>query len=186
MTPSRKVSARTPTAVLEIKSIPLDMKAFNKSCSVEAATRSALPSPRRPAVRLCALVQRHQGGLASKERRKQRTAKERTRRNQRRSRRSEKKACSDIIEESSSVDEVDARRKCPRSWRESQYSCLTHLRPDTSLHFHITTLSAHSYVFQWSVVPRARSLPLDHLPQLPNSNLGSLMITVDPPHCPLC
>ena len=35
---------------------------------------------------------------------------------------------SDTVEESSSVDEVDAWRKRPRSYRQSQYSYLTHLQ----------------------------------------------------------
>ena len=56
---------------------------------------------------------------------------------------SEKRACRDTIEESSSVDEVDARRKRRRSCRKSHCSCLTHLQSDTSLHFHITALGAH-------------------------------------------
>ena len=73
--------------------------------------------------------------------------KKRTRRNQRRRRRSEKRACCDTIGESSSVD--DARRKRPRSNRKSQYSCLTHLQSDTSLHFHITTSQCARFVLQW-------------------------------------
>ena len=78
------------------------------------------------------------------ERRKSRTAKKRTRRTRRRSRRSEKRACGDTIEESSSVDEVDARRKRPWYYKESPYSRLTHLRSDFSLHHHVTPLRAHS------------------------------------------
>ena len=64
-------------------------------------------------------------------------------RNQRRRRRCEKRACSDTIEESSSVDEVDVWRK--RSWCYKESSCfrLTHFQSDTSLHLHITTLRAH-------------------------------------------
>ena len=120
------------------------MNALNKSCSVEMTTSSTPLSPRRPAVRLRALVQRHHhGGPASAERRKQRTTKKRTCRNQRRRRRSEKRACSDTIEEPSSRDGVDARRKRPPSYRKSQCSGLTHLQSDTSLHFHITTLITH-------------------------------------------
>ena len=45
-----------------------------------------------------------------------------------------KRACSDTIEESSSVDEVDARRKCPRYYKESPCFRLRHFQPDTSLH----------------------------------------------------
>ena len=106
--PSRKLPARTPTAVLEqrrdrIRSISLDMNAFSKSCSVEMATSSA------PQSRLRAPVQRHHhGGPASAERRKQRTIKKRTRRNQRRRRRCEGGEkpvadCKCVRQESSSV-----------------------------------------------------------------------------------
>ena len=45
--------------------------------------------------------------------------------------------------ESSSVDEVDARRKRPPCYKESPCFRLTHLQPDTSLHLHVTTLRAH-------------------------------------------
>ena len=45
---------------------------------------------------------------------------------------------------------------------------------------HHHSLGMHPFVFQRRVVLRARSLPLNHLPQL-----GSLMITVGPPLCEL-
>ena len=72
---SRKLPARTPTAALEqlrdrIRSIFLDMNAFNKSCSVEMATGSRQTS--------CSCA-----------------APSWSRRNQRRRTRSEKRACSD-------------------------------------------------------------------------------------------
>ena len=117
---SRKLPDQNPIAVLEqlrdrIKPISLNMNAMNKSCSAEAATGFALPSPDRPAVRLRARAHRHHhGGPVSAEKRRHRRAKTRTRRHQWRRQRSEKRACSDTIEESSSVDEVDARRMRPR------------------------------------------------------------------------
>ena len=62
--PSRKLPALSPTVVLEqqrdrIRFICLDMHSLNKSCCVEKATSSAELAPRRPAVRLRALVQHH-------------------------------------------------------------------------------------------------------------------------------
>ena len=64
-----------------------------------------------------------------------RTTQKRRRRNQRR-RRSEKRACSDTIEESSSIDEVDTRRGRPRCYIES---------PHSRLHLHITALRLHDF-----------------------------------------
>ena len=121
--PSRKF--RSPTVVLEqlrdrIRSVSLDMHAFNRSCCVETATSSAQLAPRRPAVRLHAPEQRHRhGGRASAKRRNSRTTTNKTRRTQRRRKRSDKQACCDTIEESSLVVEVDARRKRPRYYKES-------------------------------------------------------------------
>ena len=69
--------------------------------------------------------------------------KRRPRTQRRRRRKSEKRACSDTIEESSSADEVDARRKRARYSKESQPFCLTHIQLGTSLHLHITTVITH-------------------------------------------
>ena len=172
--PGRKLLARSPAAALDqsrdrIRSISLDMNALQKkSCSVEMANSSAPLSPRRPAVRLRALVQRchHGGGPASEERRKSRTTKKRTRRNQR-IRRSKKRACSDIIEESSSVDKVDARRKRFRSYRKSLYSGLTHTCTERTvcIPMRCGTKSASTSIF--------RLKP------------GSVMIFANPLLCPL-
>ena len=60
-------------------------------------------------------------------------------------RRSEKKACGDIIEKSSSVDEVDAWRQRPRSNNRSHFSYVSHLQSDISRLFYVTTLSAHGF-----------------------------------------
>ena len=88
-----------------IRSVSLDMHVLKRSSCVDMATSSAQLSPRIPAVRLRALVQRHRhGGPASAERRNSRTTKKRTRRTRRRRRRSEKRAGTDRTEESSSVD----------------------------------------------------------------------------------
>ena len=150
--PTRKLPARTPTVVREqqrdrIRSISLDMNALNRSCSVEMATSSARLSLRRPAVRLRAPVQRRRhGGPAP-----QQGGSNEPQRKGRAETSGEggglsKRSCSDTIGESSSVD--DARRKRPRSNRKSQYSCLTHLQSDTSLHFHIATSQCARFVFQ--------------------------------------
>ena len=78
--PNRKLPDRAPTAALNelrdrIKSVSLDIDALSKSCSVEAATGFAFPSPGRPAVRLRAPAPRHHyGGLVSTEKRRHCTA----------------------------------------------------------------------------------------------------------------
>ena len=72
-----------------------------------------------------------------------RTTQKRRRRTQRRKRRSEKRDCSDTLEESSSADEVDARRKRARYYKESPSCYLTHIQSDTSLHLQITTVRTH-------------------------------------------
>ena len=72
-----------------------------------------------------------------------RTTEKRRRRTPRRRRGSEKRGCSDTLEESSSADEVDARRKRARFYMESPSLCLTHIQSDTSLHLHITTVRTH-------------------------------------------
>ena len=72
-----------------------------------------------------------------------RSTQKRRRRTQRRRRRSEKRACSDTIEESSSADEVDARRKRARDCKESPSRPLMYIQSDTSLLLHITTVRTH-------------------------------------------
>ena len=67
----------------------------------------------------------------------------RRRRTQQRRRRSEKRACSDTIEESFSADEVDARRKRARYYKETPSCCLTHIQSDIFLHLHIITVRTH-------------------------------------------
>ena len=108
---------------------------------MEAASGFAVPSPSRPAresLSSCASppsgwagLRREAGTPYSKEK-DTLTPTEKVER-----------ACTDTIEESSSVDEVDARRKRPPSYRTSQCSYLTHLQSDTPLHFPITTLSTN-------------------------------------------
>ena len=117
---SRNLPDRTPTGVLEqqrdrIRRISLDMNALNKSCSVEMATCSAPLSPRRPAFRLRALcsatimvARPPQKGGSNKLLRKGRAEISEEGGGLR-------KEPAVTIEESSSVHEVDARRKRPRS-----------------------------------------------------------------------
>ena len=121
-------------------------------CKVEMATSSTPISPHRHAFRLRAPVQRR----TSPAKQRQRTTRKRTRRNQRRTRN----------EESSSLDAVDMRRKRPRSYKWSQFSCLTHLQIDTSLHFHITTLNAHGLTFNRTCHRERAHIHLT-IPQLP-------------------
>ena len=153
--PNRKLPDRAPIAALEelrdrINSISLDTNALNSSCTVAKQTsREASSSCVAPPSRWFCLRREAE-----------------TRQHQWTRRRSEKRACSDNVEESSSVEEVDARRKHNRSFRKSQYSYLTHLQSDTSLRSHITTPSTHGLCSNGGVAPRARSLPLHHLPQL--------------------
>ena len=115
-----------------IRHISQDMHVINRSCCVEMATSSVPQASRRAAVR-----------LRASQTRLPRSTQKRRRRTQRRRRRSEKRACSDTIEESSSADEVDARRKRARDCKESPSRPLLYIQSDTSLLLHITTVRTH-------------------------------------------
>ena len=133
--PSLRLTA--PTAVMEqlrdrIRHISQGMHVSNRSCCVEMATSSVPQASRREAVR-----------LRASQTRLPRSTQKRRRRTQRRRRRSEKRACSDTIEESSSADEVDARRKRARDCKESPSRPLMYIQSDTSLLLHITTARTH-------------------------------------------
>ena len=87
-------------------------------------------------------------GQALVEKQKHRSARKRTRRHRRRPQRTsdrrERRTCSDTIEESSSSDEVDARKTRPRSYRESRYFRSAHLQ----LHGWCSRTTWHSVNFQ--------------------------------------
>ena len=136
------------------------MNALKSSCSAEAA-------PSYPWAQACSKVRKCEqtsrktsgpvasspGLTASPEKRRYRATRKKTRRYRWRTRRTpdrhERRACSDTIEESSSVDEDDVRRKRLRSDRGSQNSYYTHLQSHTSHLSHFTTLSTHGL---WSNV----------------------------------
>ena len=116
--------------------------------------------------------------LRATEKRMTRTTQKRRRRTQRRRRRSEKRACNGTIEESSSVDEVDAWRKRPRYYKESPCFRLTHLRSDTFLHLHTTTLRVHGRCSNEMWFHELASVHFTIAAS--GSNLGLLMISASP------
>ena len=140
-----------------------------KTCTPSTKVASAQQAPRRSAVRLRAA-----------EKRMTPTTQKTRRRNQPR-KRSEKRACSDTIEESSSVDEVDARRKL--GIPKSPHVFASRTSSQTLLSISTSPLSERTVC-----VPTRRgtksALPfISPSPAASGSNPGILMILADPRLC---